>query len=154
MRIDYSTEHGEVEHSDPLDIGYDIPVPRYITVVKPGEPKKVKTGLRMNLPRFSRLRRFIFKLVFGIDITGIGMLVWPRGSTDVTIGAGVIDTGYTGEVVVKAVNPTSNLVAIGGSPFAQMVPILTMNIEAREVQSVEEDTKRGNKGGIWNTDSE
>lgn len=36
---------------------------------------------------------------------GVAGLIWPRGGDNFLVGAGVIDTGYTGTIKVKIINP-------------------------------------------------
>lgn len=133
------------------DLGIDLPAEASVRVirVKPGEIEVVNTGLQFRFPVFSWLQRKIINLIFGVDITGVGGLVWPRSRNDYVVLAGVIDTGYRGEVKVKIYNSSKETVYIDpGDLVAQLVPVLTLNIPLVETDLIETDTSRGTSGGI------
>jgi dUTP pyrophosphatase len=79
-------------------------------------------------------------------------LVKPKGRNDHLIGAGVVDAGYQGEILVKLVNPSDRQLRIhSGDAIAQLliVPIETPEVE--EVSPAEihsQASSRGASGGI------
>ena len=130
------------------DLGIDMPSDG-IHTVKPGGVKVIDTGVSFEFPLFTRLQRFLWKLIFGIDVTGIGTLVWPRGRSEHAVLAGVIDAEYRGKVKVKVYNPTKTPLTFNAGEFiAQMVPVLVLNVPLVKVDDVSLDTDRGTAGGI------
>lgn len=76
----------------------------------------------------------------------------PRGRHDWLIGSGVIDSGYTGELLVKLINPYSyDFVIREGDSIAQLVivPYLREYIEyVTDEEFAAIETNRGESGGI------
>lgn len=133
------------------DLGIDLPakLSANATHIQPGEIAIVDTGLQFKFPVLSKVLRFAIKALFGIDIVGVGGLIWPRSRSDYAVLAGVVDTGYRGTIKVKIYNSSKLPVHISpGELVAQMVPILTLNIPLVEVDSVSTETSRGASGGI------
>lgn len=97
---------------------------------------------------------------FGIVPTGIGVqipagfvgLLKPKGRSNHLLGAGVVDAGYQGEILIKVANPGDEpLVFERGDAVGQLLilPILTPQIE--EISAAEflkNTTARGASGGI------
>lgn len=116
------------------DAGLDI-YSREDVVIKPGESHKFDTGIHMEIPAGY-----------------VGMLKSKSG-LNVKHGItseGVIDSGYTGSIVVKLYNLGKFPVYIQkGQKISQLVimPIITPDLE--KVDSLE-DTERGN-GGFGST---
>ncbi len=79
-------------------------------------------------------------------------LVKPKGRNDHLLGAGVVDAGYQGEILVKVVNPFAHPLDIqAGDAVGQMVilPIVTPGIEEVSPQEIHADaSSRGASGGI------
>lgn len=147
-KIKYSTKFFGPKKGRSTDLGIDIPSHGVRTIL-PGEVKVIDTGVACEFPLFTKLQRFFWRLVFGIDVTGVGTLVWPRGRSDHAVLAGVIDAEYRGEIKVKVFNPLDRPIAFNaGDLIAQMVPVLVLNIPLVEVQAVSTDTDRGVSGGI------
>jgi dUTP pyrophosphatase len=102
---------------------------------------------------------------FGIVHTGITVeipagyvgLMMPKSRSDFLLGAGVIDAGYQGEIMVKVVNPASNALTIGvGDPICQMllIPVLTPAVVAVDWVIIhQEKSPRGKSGGIVSQDN-
>lgn len=106
------------------------------TALNPGERKSVRTGLKMELPE------------------GFVALVWDKSGLAVKNGiktmAGVIDSGYRGEILIALVNLGNSVFEIKkGQKIAQ---ILIQKIEAPEIEEVEflAETTRG-EGGFGST---
>ena len=60
---------------------------------------------------------------------------------------GLIDEGYTGEIVVKLFNHSgSDYRVIGGDKISQLVVIPVLSERAEIVDKIEQDTERGNAG--------
>lgn len=78
--------------------------------------------------------------------------VWPKSRSDHLIGAGILDSGYQGEVLIKVVNVSSTpLVIAPGMAVAQlvMVPVVTPALEAVSPTEIHcQKSARGTTGGI------
>ncbi|GAP11604.1 dUTPase [Bellilinea caldifistulae] len=97
---------------------------------------------------------------FGIVPTGIGVqipagfvgLLKPKGRSNHLLGAGVVDAGYQGEILVKVANPTNErLVFEAGDAVGQLLilPILTPQVEEVSPEEFNQNTTaRGASGGI------
>jgi dUTP pyrophosphatase len=79
-------------------------------------------------------------------------LVKPKGRNDHLVGAGVVDAGYQGEILVKIVNPYPTPLKIrAGDAIGQLlvVPIVTPAIEEVSQEQIHHQaTQRGASGGI------
>ena len=76
------------------------------------------------------------------------VLFKPRSRSDLIVMAGVVDPGYRGNIKVKVFNPLGTVVAVD-SRFAQIVPVLCLNVDLERVDSISADeTHRGDRGGI------
>lgn len=79
-------------------------------------------------------------------------LVWPKSRSDFSIGGGVIDSGYRGEILVKIIKSYSGqLVLHHGDAIAQLLiqPISIPNLLVQETEEFDKDkTDRGETGGI------
>jgi len=149
--IKYEMEGGyinEPQRKRETDIGIDLPSSNNATIM-PGETVIVGTGVYFEFPTLGKIRRFITKLLLGMEIVGVGTLLWPRGSSKHAVLSGVIDVGYRGEVKVRVYNPTKYPIIFDpGEMIAQMVPVLALNIPLTNVQYVDKNTDRGEAGGI------
>lgn len=146
FNVDYSP-YDPSQKSD-LDLGIDLPS-KYHYAIKPGEITIVETGLRFEFPIFSMVHRFFIKLFLGVDISGVGAVIWPKSKSDYDILAGVVDTGYRGIVKVKIYNTTNQLIRIRpGEYVAQLVPTLTLHTPLVFEPDISTDTARGESGGI------
>lgn len=103
-------------------------------IIEPNSYKTIKTGITVEIPNRT----------FG--------LLKPKGRSNYLIGAGVVDEGYQGEILVKVFNPTlARLVFRNGVPVAQMVIIPIHTASPYEVSLEEihqEKTERSATGGI------
>jgi dUTP pyrophosphatase len=97
---------------------------------------------------------------FGIVPTGITIeipegcvgLLKPKGRSNHLLGAGVVDAGYQGEILIKVANPTGEVILFAaGDAVGQLIllPVLTPAVAevAREDIHVQKST-RGETGGI------
>jgi dUTP pyrophosphatase len=79
-------------------------------------------------------------------------LLKPKGKNDHLVGAGVVDAGYQGEILVKVINPYDRpLVFPGGAPIAQLLvlPIVTPQVEEVDPGRIHiTASQRGGTGGI------
>lgn len=79
-------------------------------------------------------------------------LLKPKGRNNHLLGAGVVDAGYQGEILVKVANPTDQPVVFGpGDAVGQLVilPVLTPAVEEVEQAVIHrQKTTRGGAGGI------
>lgn len=84
--------------------------------------------------------------------TGYVALIKPKGRNNHLLGAGVVDAGYQGELLVKIFNPTDDVLQINpGDAIGQilLIPIITpavLEIPLDEIHKNE--TQRGANGGI------
>jgi dUTP pyrophosphatase len=114
------------------DLGYDL-YALEDTEIFPGHVTKVRTGIACNFP------------------TGFGGLLRDRSSVatkrHIAVVAGVIDNGYTGEILVAFLNPsdTHHVDLKAGEKIAQMLfyPVYSANVvEVKELNT----TQRGENG--------
>jgi len=96
----------------------------------------------------------------GITPTGITMeipqgyvaILKPKGRNNHLLGAGVVDAGYQGEILVKIFNPTNEPLLIrSGDAIGQIliIPILTPAVEEVSLESIHIlRSTRGDSGGI------
>ena len=140
-----------LKRDDQLDLGYDLPGIYEDLKVEPNSMVKINTGLRVEFPLYGWFRRLTTRIMLGVNVTGVGAMIRPRGGSDIIIGSGVIDAGYRGEIVVKVINPTDRPIMLwAGKPFAQLVPKLVIDMPTGvKIDINEMETKRGSKGGIW-----
>lgn len=113
------------------DAGYDL-FSSEIAEIKPGERKAISTGLRVAIP------------------LGYVGLIWDRSGLALNKGlktmAGVIDSGYRGEVKVVAVNLGKETIKIESySRIAQLLVQKIENFKIEEVKSLN-TSSRGKKG--------
>jgi dUTP pyrophosphatase len=79
--------------------------------------------------------------------------IWPKSSSNLLVGGGIIDAGYKGEILVKVFNPMYNgdILIFDGDPIAQLVILPVETPEIKEVDEKEFDSiksDRGETGGI------
>lgn len=132
------------------DLGIDL-YSEELAVIQPGEIATVGTGTTFEFPVFGTLRRLLTRLIFGVEVTGIGGIVKPRSKHEYDVLAGVIDAGYRGEVKVRIYNTTAETLYIPrGDRFAQMflVPVFHPPLDIAPEGIDTDSTARGAKGGI------
>jgi len=134
---------------DDADLGIDL-VAAETVVITPLDFKVINTCTHIEFPLFGRIRRFITKLIFGYEVTGIGGLIWPRSRNDYAVLAGVVDTSYRGPIKVKIFNTnhTKEITIFSGSKIAQLVPTVSFAIDLQMVDTIDKNTNRGERGGI------
>ena len=114
------------------DAGFDIHS-SVDAIIHPSSSVAVKTGLKIGVP---------------IDNVG---LVKPRSGTsfknDIETGAGVIDSDYRGDVMVKLYNhnPDNEFRINKGDRIAQLL-IIPVDTRQYIVEEVVEETERGDSG--------
>jgi dUTP pyrophosphatase len=104
-------------------------------LIKPHETKIIKTGIRVKIPK------------------GFFGLLKPKSKNNHLVGAGVIDEGFQGEILVKVVNTNNELLQVltNGAPVAQLLLIPTIYFIINEVEDDKlytEESVRGKSGGI------
>lgn len=112
------------------DLGYDLYNREYITVPS-YSVVRIKTGICIKLPnRYGAIIRDRSSMALrGLFVVG-----------------GVIDNGYTGEVIILFYNSNMHMEVIKeGDKIAQLIPIETTSWEIMEVEELEK-TDRGSKG--------
>lgn len=119
------------------DAGYDL----YSIEDKiiPAQSREIiHTGISIELPDLNEENRELY------------VRIAPRSGLSAKSGidvfAGVIDRGYTGELVVCLFNSSKEEFKVNfGNKIAQMIPTIIYKSELLEVKELEE-TKRGEKG--------
>lgn len=122
----------------PTDAGVDVCSVQSFTI-KPREQAVVRTGLKVaSIPEQCCIQ------------------VWSKSGLDsklgLHIGAGIIDSGYRGEILILAKNMSDNPIHIyPGTAIAQLlvVPIVYAGFEF--VEDFEDETERSGSGGIVST---
>lgn len=116
-------------------------------------------GLDVYALRVVRVQAHTYQVVptgITIDIPdGYFGLLKPKGKNNHLIGAGVIDAGYQGEILVKVVNPYDiDLEFSAGEAIGQLLllPIATPAVEEVSLSAIHTAaTPRGGSGGIHKT---
>lgn len=117
----------------PTDAGVDIYANETVTI-PPFSAARVRTGLLFEIrPDFMLLAK-------------------PKSGSDFLLGAGVIDPGYQGEILIKVINYTPVLLTIQkGEPLAQLVQVAIQTNPLEEARSQDlhpTPSARGADGGI------
>ena len=113
------------------DAGYDL-YSIEMTEIKPGERKAVPTGLKFAIPG------------------GFVGLIWDRSGLALNHGlktmAGVVDSGYRGEVKIVVVNLGKETIKI--EPRTRIAQLLIQKIENFEIEETKDlgESPRGRKG--------
>jgi dUTP pyrophosphatase len=117
----------------PADAGLDIYANCHI-IIEPHSTSIVSTGITLEIT------------------SGFVGLLKPKGRNNHLLGAGVVDAGYQGEILVKVANISDHPLKIKpGDAIGQLLilPILTPEVlEVDPAQIHNENTSRGNTGGI------
>lgn len=102
--------------------------------LKPHEARIIPTGIAVKIE------------------SGYVGLLWPKGKSIHLVGAGVVDSGYQGEILVKVVNYTDDVLPIeNGQAIAQLLiqPIVTpVVVEVPYEDLTSTKTSRNTTGGI------
>jgi dUTP pyrophosphatase len=123
---------------NPTDAGMDLyafvdDYHRFVDVL-PHEMNILYTGITVEIPK------------------GHVGLIYPKSRNIYLIGAGVVDEGYQGEILVKIVNTNTHTVRFShGDAIAQMVivPVFTPEIVETPLDEIHKvETFRGKSGGI------
>ena len=117
----------------PADAGLDLYAVEAVTLA-PHAFGIVPTGITVDIP------------------AGVVGLVKPKGRSNHLLGAGVIDAGYQGEILVKVLNPFDHPLEFKpGDAVGQLVllPVLTPAVEVVSLDEVHPSaSSRGASGGI------
>lgn len=120
----------------PQDAGADVYSIEEV-IVWPFSYRNIHTGVTLEIP------------------AGYMLLAKPKGRNNHLLGAGVIDAGYQGEIVIKLVNYSWKLMRIHkGDAIAQLVQIPVVCETLQEVDAAEihaQASQRGSSGGIHHT---
>jgi len=115
------------------DAGMDLFAYQKISIY-PQNSDIVKTGVTVEIP------------------DGYVGIIKAKSRSNFIVGAGVVDSGYQGELLVKVFNPSSKKVTIeSGEAIAQLIIIPCINGEVQEKSKKEihsEASERGKTGGI------
>jgi len=117
----------------PEDAGLDFYAVEAVTVA-PYSMSIVPTGITVEIP------------------AGMAGLLKPKGRSNHLLGAGVVDAGYQGEILIKVANPTAQPIEFKpGDPIGQMVllPVFTPEIEETSLEEIHSQrSARSGSGGI------
>ena len=120
----------------PTDAGVDVYANEDVRIA-PFSYRVVHTGVTFNIPEGTLLQ------------------VWPKGRNNHLLGAGVIDAGYQGEIMIKVVNYAWKPLRIRrGDAIAQLVhlPVITELVEESPLEEIHrERSARAADGGIHST---
>lgn len=115
------------------DAGIDLYSLNRIRIAK-GIPTIVRTGICVEIP------------------DGCVGIIKPKSRTDFIIGGGVVDEGYTGEILVKVLQTFCEEYLIeAGEPIAQLlvIPVVTPRVRIVAPETIQsKKTARGGTGGI------
>ncbi len=117
----------------PTDAGVDLRASQSVEI-PPFSAARVPTGLTFDIrPDFMLLAK-------------------PKSGSNFLLGAGVIDPGYQGEILIKVINYTPQPITIQrGDPVAQVVQVRIFTEALEEVNPAEihaVKSERGADGGI------
>lgn len=120
----------------PTDAGVDVYANEDVRIA-PFSYRVVHTGVTFSIPEGTLLQ------------------VWPKGRNNHLLGAGVIDAGYQGEIMIKVVNYAWKPLRIRrGDAIAQLVhlPVITELVEESPLEEIHrERSARAADGGIHST---
>lgn len=120
------------------DIGYDL-YANHDDVILPRSSTSVRTGIIIELPMSENKE------------TTIGAFIKSRSGLsfkhNIECGAGVIDNGYRGELIVLLYNHSNKIYTISkGDKIAQLVLFTSMTPMLIEQDNISNDTERSNNG--------
>jgi len=117
----------------PEDAGLDLYAVEAVTVA-PFSLRIVPTGITVDIP------------------AGMTGLLKPKGRSNHLLGAGVVDAGYQGEILIKVANPTAEPLEFKpGDPVGQLIliPVYTPAIEEISLEDIHRQrSARSGSGGI------
>lgn len=117
----------------PTDAGMDVCALQG-GLILPFGYRVFRTGLHFNIPE------------------GLVLQAWPKSRHHWLMGAGIIDSGYLGEVLIKVVNYSPLPVRVrAGQQIAQLVliPVLTPALQQIPLEELlAAGSERGSTGGI------
>lgn len=117
----------------PEDAGLDIYAVEPVTIA-PHSFAIVPTGITIEIPR------------------GLVGLLKPKGRNNHLLGAGVVDAGYQGELLVKVANTsTRHMTFLPGDSIGQLilVPVFTPAVEEVSQEAIHaQKSERADSGGI------
>ncbi len=138
MELKYTKIHDDAvlhPHAHPTDAGLDLMAMEEV-LLEPSIPVKVGTGVSIEIPE------------------GFTGLIWDKssiGSMGVKTLGGVIDTGYTGEIIVTLINLTKGKILLPkGKKIAQIIIQRYEKIEPVFVDKLTGELPRG-LGGFGST---
>lgn len=104
-------------------------------IIPPLETRIIRTGIRIDIPE------------------GYFGLIKPKSKNTHLVGAGIVDEGYQGEILVKIININKELTQVltRGTAVAQLVLIPTIYPKIAVVDDdviFKSKSDRGNSGGI------
>ena len=117
----------------PQDAGLDLYAVE-TSLVEPHGFAIVPTGITLEIP------------------AGVVGLIKPKGGSNHLLGAGVVDAGYQGEILVKVSNPTAMpLIFQPGDAVGQIlfIPVFTPQVQELPLDQIHaQKSSRGGDGGI------
>lgn len=112
------------------DVGYNLSSSED-TVIRLNEVSLVKTGVNIKLPKDT------WAMLVGRSST------WTRRG--ILVVPGIIDNGYTGEIIIQCMAVNGQVILPAGTSIAQLImfPMVTPEIEVVDMLP---ETDRGDKG--------
>lgn len=138
IKIKKLTENAKIpQKAHDSDAGYDL-FSVEEKIIPAHSREAIHTGISIELPNLNEENREIY------------VRIAPRSGLSVKSGidvfAGVVDRGYTGELIICLYNSSKEDFKINiGDKIAQMIPTIIYNSELEEVTDINEST-RGDKG--------
>lgn len=112
------------------DAGYDL-FPSETVLVKAGKTQLISTGVQVQL---KHSEPFYIRVAPRSSLSSKGIIV----------GAGVVDTGYTGEIKVVLHNVSDvNYQVTPAKAIAQLIPTKIINVDVKKVDEFTEETFSG-----------
>jgi dUTP pyrophosphatase len=138
IKIKKLTENAKIpQKAHDSDAGYDL-FSVEEKIIPAHSREAIHTGISIELPNLNEENREIY------------VRIAPRSGLSVKSGidvfAGVVDRGYTGELIICLYNSSKEDFKINiGDKIAQMIPTIIYNSKLEEVTDINEST-RGDKG--------
>lgn len=138
IKIKKLTENAKTpQKAHDSDAGYDL-FSVEEKIIPAHSREAIHTGISIELPNLNEENREIY------------VRIAPRSGLSVKSGidvfAGVVDRGYTGELIICLYNSSKEDFKINiGDKIAQMIPTIIYNSKLEEVTDINEST-RGDKG--------
>jgi dUTP pyrophosphatase len=145
-KLDPRAKLPEVAHEG--DLGYDL-FALEDGVLDAYGTNLIRTGIAAQAFKISTFRASDNSSVERVGYVSLGLLIRDRSSMAgrrITVSGGVIDAGYTGEIIVRLTNGSGLRYDIdAGDKIAQMIPLPVLTGKVVEVEELDKSS-RGDAG--------